>query len=139
MRVGGLSSVSDPRTRFEDKRKTHGESKRLPDPFRGPQDAPASPRWGRTLEGEEELDRLWDSGEIDRIQVPPPSSKPAEVRQPDGLTDLERMEKAYGYKPALAYAMESAKISKGFHQPTTKGQRFVEPNVLELRRRFGNV
>lgn len=140
MRVGGLSQVSDPRKRFEDNRNTRVESPRLPEVFVKPEDAPKGPRWGRTIDGEEELDRLWDTGEIDQVCSPPPvSNEYREPIQPDGLTDLERMEAAYGYKPALAYALESAQVSKGFHQPTTKGQRFIEPNILQLRRRFGSA
>ena len=136
MKINGLQKVRDQR-------------KQLPDPFvKNPIERKTPLIWGRTFDGEEELHRLWDSGEIDtyrekeRKEISAKMDMESRMRasKPDpmaGLTDRERRTLAFGYTAAQDLNADARRATRGLRQPTSKGQRVLESNVTELRKKFG--
>lgn len=129
---------------------TTKQQSRMPKPFRDTPEPVYSGIFGRTFDGEEELRELWDSGEIDNLapSFPPPTKNVEEIKRnsvsanPEsqaGLTEMEKMEQAYGYTPALKIALDKAMVSRGISQPTSKGPKYIESNVLQMRQKFGKV
>lgn len=99
--------------------------------------------FGKTFDGEETLSALWDSGEIEKIS---PSSLIMEAKprknEPDpyeGMTERERYAEITGHTHPVDLRKDAKRFSLGLTQPTSKGQKVIEPNVIELRERFSNA
>jgi hypothetical protein len=119
------------------------KEKSLPEPFRKiERKAPLI--WGRTFDGEVEIHRLWDSGEIATYREKERREAEAKLdtRSPlsdplAGLTPRERRREAFGYTANQDLNSDARRAISGYTQPTSKGQRAVEPNISELRKKYG--
>ena len=136
MKLPGISQAQDRR-------------KMIPDPFvKNPVERKTPLIWGKTFDGEEEIHRLWDSGEIDhyrdaeREKISHKLDMESRMRasEPDplaGLTDREKRTLAFGYTSAQDLNADARRATKGYTQPTSKGQKVLESNVTQLRKKFG--
>jgi hypothetical protein len=114
---------------------------------------------GKILDGEETLDKLWASGEIDHMYSPSHSLemksveciychthftdrgiRDHEMSCPSnplvGLTEREYNTAVLGHTPAQDIRADERRISLGQTQPTAKGPRILESNVLQLRAKY---
>ena len=129
MKVTGLTVATDARDRiipvFVDQ---EGSSKKTPE------------IWGKTFDGEQELHDLWNSGKIDNIYSILPTIKnqvPEERIDPyAGLTERERFKEVTGHTHIVDIRKDERRFRLGQTQPTSKGPRVIESNVLYLREKF---